>query len=108
MVPCDIEFKIILVISFQRAQKYMVSSGRAVWRLLALIRVIFSTLARQLVRADADGGFVDTACTGGRARVFFVNKAHSLRRAGRIVERGYEAHVGCAMIDEPWLAMSHR
>ena len=67
----------------------MVSSGRAVSRRLASIRVIFLTLACTLIRADSGGGCVDTACTGRRARVFFVNKAHSLWRAGRIVEREF-------------------
>ena len=84
MVPCSIEFKIIFFISLQRAQKVMVSSGRAVSRRLASIWVIFSILARTLIRADADGGCVDTACTDGRARTHFVNRAHSLWRVGSV------------------------
>ena len=84
MMPCDIEIKIIFFISLQRAQKVTVSSGCAVMRWLASIRAIFSTLARQLIRADADGGCVDTACTDGRARTHFVNRAHSLWRVGSV------------------------
>ena len=56
MVPCSIEIKIVFFISLQRAQKVMVSSGHAVLRWLASIRVIFSTWARQLIRADAPAG----------------------------------------------------
>ena len=62
----------------------MVSSGRAVLRRLATIRAIFSTFARQLIRADAAGGCERKACTDGRAHKHFVSKAHSLWRVSRV------------------------